>query len=396
MAHTGDKTMAADRKLNLTKKVVESLTTTSPKQLFHDTSTPHLCIQVTSAGCKTWCLYRRINGQPKQVKIGRYPEVTPDQAKRLAQQLNGQIAQGIDPTEKRPAEEMTFGDLFEKYIELHGKPHKRTWKRDQHRYEVYLEKRLGKRLLAKISTEDIQAVHVQLGAKHGTGQANVIRTLLSSVFNFAKKMKYWSGENPVHQVRRYPVNERERFLAPEEMPKFFTALKRANAQIFRDYVLLSLFTGARQGNILAMRWSQIDFTRKIWTIPASEHKSKKVTKVTLSDPAIVILKRRAKEATTDYVLPGRVSGHYGRPTVAWKRQMTRCGFPEHVTMHDLRRTLGSWQANAGTSLHIIGASLGQRSTSATAIYSRLNESTVRSSVDAAVQAMMDAAEGGGK
>jgi hypothetical protein len=132
----------ADRKRNLTKRVVDSLTTTRPRELFHDEKTPHLCIQVTPNGCKTWCLYRRVNKHPKQIKIGRYPEVTPDQARRLAQALNGQIAQGNDSTLDSTVE-MTFGELFAKYIALHAKAHKKSWQRDEHRYDVYLKKRLG-------------------------------------------------------------------------------------------------------------------------------------------------------------------------------------------------------------------------------------------------------------
>jgi len=61
-----------------------------------------------------------------------------------------------------------------------------------------------------------------------------------------------------------------------------------------------------------------------------------------------------------------------------------------LKIHDLRRTLGSWQAAAGVSLPIIGKSLGHRTTTATAIYARMNLDPVRESVSAAVTAMMTA------
>ena len=380
----------------LTRRYLDAVESRLPREFIFDDKVPHLAIQVTAGGCKTWYLYRRVKGKPKQYKLGRYPQMTPDQARTTAQKMNGLVAQGLDPSEKETPAETTFGVVFAKYIDLHAKPHKKTWKRDSHRYDVYLKSRLGNKVFAEIATEDLQAIHVTLGAKNGKGQANCIRTLLSSVFKFAKEMGYWSGDNPMRQVKRYPANERGRFLDPEEMPRFLEVLNRANSQTFRDYVLLSLYTGARQGNVLAMRWAAMDLKRRVWVIPAAEHKSGKTTTVILSDQAVEILKRRKREATGEFVLPGRVHGHYGRPTVAWKRQMARCGFPEHVTMHDLRRTFGSWQAAAGVSLHIIGKSLGHVSTSATAIYARINNDPVRQAVEAVTAAMQKAGKSTGK
>jgi integrase len=373
-------------KRNLTRRYLDSLETRQPREFVFDEKVPHLAIQVTAGGCKTWYLYRRVNGRPKQMRIGRYPAVTPDAARRQAQQMNGLVAAGGDPSAES-TEEMTFGDLWEKYLEFHAKPMKKSWRRDEHRYKHYLARRFATRLLSELRTADFQRLHAELGARSGKGQANVIRTLLSSIFTFATKNGYWTDKNPVRDVDRFPQNDRERYLAAEEMPKFFDALQGAYSQVFRDYVVLSLYTGARQGNVLAMRWDQIDFDRRLWTIPASEHKSGKRTQVILTDACLEILRRRKRDADGPYVLPGRVNGHYGRPTVAWKRLLTRCGFTEHLVMHDLRRTFGSWQAAAGISLHIIGKSLGHTSASATAIYARLDNDPVRRSVEAATCAM---------
>jgi len=63
------------------------------------------------------------------------------------------------------------------------------------------------------------------------------------------------------------------------------------------------------------------------------------------------------------------------------------GLPD-IRIHDLRRSLGSWQAVTGASGFIIGKSLGHRSQQATAIYARLNLDPVRASVERATEAMM--------
>ena len=80
------------------------------------------------------------------------------------------------------------------------------------------------------------------------------------------------------------------------------------------------------------------------------------------------------------------------PKIAWEHVVKRAKLSD-CRMHDLRRTLGSWQAAGGTSLLIIGKSLGHRSESATRIYARLATDPVRESVEKATVAMIDAAGG---
>ena len=81
------------------------------------------------------------------------------------------------------------------------------------------------------------------------------------------------------------------------------------------------------------------------------------------------------------------------PKAAWDRVRERAGLPD-VRMHDLRRTLGSWQAATGASLPVIGKSLGHKSTAVTQVYARLDLDPVRLSVNTAVAAMTLAAKGG--
>ena len=77
------------------------------------------------------------------------------------------------------------------------------------------------------------------------------------------------------------------------------------------------------------------------------------------------------------------------PRKAWLRVLKRSGL-SNLRMHDLRRSLGSWQAITGASLPIIGKSLGHTDQSATAIYARLTVDPVRASVNKATVAMMKA------
>jgi len=81
-------------------------------------------------------------------------------------------------------------------------------------------------------------------------------------------------------------------------------------------------------------------------------------------------------------------GHLADPKKAWHRVLKRAGICD-LRVHDLRRTLGSWQAAAGANSYIIGKSLGHKSQQSTAIYARLNLDPVRASVNQAIDAMFE-------
>ncbi|MDR0680067.1 MAG: tyrosine-type recombinase/integrase [Puniceicoccales bacterium] len=77
------------------------------------------------------------------------------------------------------------------------------------------------------------------------------------------------------------------------------------------------------------------------------------------------------------------SGHTEDPKAAWGRILKRAGL-ENLRIHDLRRTMASYQAIMGSSLAIIGRSLGHKSPQCTAIYARLSNAPVRASMGAAI------------
>jgi integrase len=74
------------------------------------------------------------------------------------------------------------------------------------------------------------------------------------------------------------------------------------------------------------------------------------------------------------------------PKKAWERILREAG-AEDLRIHDLRRTLGSYQAATGANSYIIGKSLGQKSQQSTAIYARLNLDPARDSVNKATDVM---------
>lgn len=113
--------------------------------------------------------------------------------------------------------------------------------------------------------------------------------------------------------------------------------------------------------------------------------------ITLTPEAVEILRARMV-GKSPHVFPSSKakSGHIADPRKAWERVLRASGLTD-LRLHDLRRTLGSWQARTGASLLLIGKSLNHKDQASTAIYARLDLDPVRQSVDRATSAMFEAA-----
>jgi integrase len=155
-------------------------------------------------------------------------------------------------------------------------------------------------------------------------------------------------------------------LRADEIQAFFKALQhKETPEAWRDFFTVALLTGARRSNVLAMKWADLELTRGLWRIPEEESKNKEPLLCILAPAAVEILKRRqadnaAQRAPSAYVFASfGASGHITEPKAAWKRIIDRAKIKD-LRLHDLRRTLGSWQAAAGASLSIIGRSLGHK------------------------------------
>ncbi len=382
-------------KIKLTKAAIEKLSHPDSGRIFiYDSTITGLCLCLTNTGTKTWYLYRKMNGKPVRLKLGRFPEVTVEAAKNLATEAAGRMAGGEDIQAARVAKrkkEITWGDLFAKYLEEYAKMRKKTWREDEANNTRNL-KDWTERPLSSFSRPIIAEKHRQIGATGATTTANRILSLVSKVFSFADEAGLWDKRNPCKGIKKFKEVERDRFVQPNEMPVLLLQIQNYPNPTLRDYFLICLLTGARRANVFTMKWVDVDLQQGIWRIP--DTKSGQSVRIALAPEAQKILYERKKiceaEGQSEYVFPGRYGkSHLKEPKKAWAKILENAGLKD-LKIHDLRRTLGSWQAAAGVSLPIIGKSLGHRTTTATAIYARMNLDPVRESVSAAVTAMMTA------
>lgn len=382
----------SNKRLNFTTKAISNLTFSeaecSNTMTYYDTKVRGLGIYITRKGIKTYFLYRRVEGRPQRIILGRVDAITLDRAREKAIAVHSQIAEGINPLEKKQAlrQEISFGELWHLYLEQHAKLYRgASCRNDQSIYRLYLSEWKDKKL-SHITTHTIRDMHQRLGRESGLVRANHAHALIRLMFNKAIEWG-WNKPNPAYAVKRFKEHSRERFLSTQEMKRFLAALENEPSETIRDYLYLSLFTGARQGNVLAMRWQDIDFDAAQWRIPVT--KNGKAHIVPLVKPALELLQQRRLKTNSEWVFSSAKSksGHLENPRIIWAEILKRAEIAD-LRIHDLRRTLGSWQAALGANSYIIGKSLGHTSQHATAIYARLDLNPVRDSLDKAVQAMI--------
>lgn len=381
------------------KTRIEALPTPEKtRATYYDETVQKLAIRVTPAGSKTFYIVKRVENEMVWLRLDSFPDMTVEQARKAAEKALGHFSDGQNPAAIKRARkaELTFGGLFLEYGERHGSK-KKSWITDQSLYANHLQS-IAPCKLSKVTREMISRILSNLDKTGKAGATiNNVRALVSSIYGRAIEWGY-ATTNPVVGIKTRAKVKRDRFLQADELPRFFQSLAAEQNETLRDYILLALLTGARRANLLAMRWQEINLKEAIWRIPDTKNGTPQ--NVTLSPEAVAILEPRnnGAEKGAEFVFPGiGASGHIEEPKKAVIRIMERAGIPygrndpNGVTLHDLRRTLGSWQAKTGASLAIIGKSLNHQSQQTTAIYARLDLDPVRQSVNTATSAMMEAA-----
>src|SRR5690554_5015701 len=91
--------------MNFTKRALEQIQPPeSGRDTYRDDKIPALELRVTPTGAKTFAVRRRVNGTARRYTIGRFPDITVEQARRKASEMLGEIASGIDPSASRQAD----------------------------------------------------------------------------------------------------------------------------------------------------------------------------------------------------------------------------------------------------------------------------------------------------
>ena len=381
--------------MKLTKSIIDRLVYSKSNRvhdIYWDETLPGFGVRVYPSGKKSFVLFYRIKGRKHYKVIGKYGPLSLEQARERAKRDFVSIMDDKDPLEDKQKSQtgISFKDFCVAYMERYAKQHKKTWLEDQRRIDKHLLPAFGTTRLEAIARSDIAKMHGLLG-QHYPYAANRCIEQLSKMFELARLWGHVpeTHQNPAKGIRAFKEEKRDRWVKPDELPRLAEAIKQEANLYGRNAIWLYLLLGVRRDELLNAKWEDIDWVRKELRLP--ETKSGRVHYVPLSAPALAILHSLPRMGDNPYMLPGEKPGqHLVNIQTIWERVRKAAGV-EDVRLHDLRRTLGSWLAQSGNSLHLIGRVLNHSSQSTTAIYARFAQDNVREALESHGQKLMSIA-----
>jgi integrase len=346
-------------------------------------------VRVTAAATKSFILNYRVrgSGRERRYTIGAFPDWTTVAARAKARELRRLISDGGDPLgdlkDERAAP--TMADLIERFEQEHL-PRKRPGTVVNYRVLLgrHVRPHFGERKVADVRFEDVDSLHGKITKQGFPYAANRCKAVLSKMFNLAIR---WNmrPDNPCRGIEKNHEAKRKRYLSGDELARLIKALAVHPDKRAANIIRLLMLTGARRGEVLAMRWADIDVGNGTWTKPASTTKQKADHVVPLSAPARQLLAeiqaQAGKRPLGEYVFPsGSDSGHVVDIKRAWRTLCEGAGITG-LRIHDLRHSFASQLASGGASLPLIGALLGHSNPTTTARYTHLFDDPQRAAVE---------------
>jgi hypothetical protein len=275
----------------LTDGIVKALTTPAKgARITYDAEVKGFGIRVTAGGARAFVLnYRTRLGRERRYTIGAFPDWKTTAARAEAAELKRGIDRGGDPLgeiqEGRQAP--MVGDLCDRFTAEYL-PRKRpsTQKSYSQQIEAEIRPAIGRLRVAQVSFSDLDVIHREI-SKRAPYRANRVLALLSRMFSMAIRWG-WRTDNPCKGIERNQEHRRRRYLSSDELKRLIPALAEHRDQQATDIIRMLLLTGARRGEVLAARWSDIDLGRSVWSKPGATTKQRTDHQV----PAAMHLSRR--------------------------------------------------------------------------------------------------------
>jgi len=374
--------------MKLTDNLLQRLSTPERgNRITYDDAMKGFGCRVTAASGRAFILnYRRkLDGRERRYTIGSFPDWGTTAAREEAKRLKRAIDGGADPVgeqeENRAA--ATVADLCARF-ERDYLPRKRPSTQRVYRQQIRTDilPPFGKMKVAAVTYADVDGFHHRLSARAPT-HANRTIAVLSRMFSLAIRWG-WRADNPCRGIERNQEHKRTKYLTSAEIARLSTALTEVRDQNGANAVRLLLLTGARQGELLAAKWRDIDLEAGVWAKPAATTKQAALHRVPLSAAAVQLLSEMRTQADDDaeWIFPARGGGHRPHVNEAWIKARKAAKL-DGIRLHDLRHAYASILASAGLSLPVIGALLGHATPVTTHRYAHLFDDPLRAATERA-------------
>ncbi|WP_290813358.1 site-specific integrase [Aquidulcibacter sp.] len=389
------------RRARLNKRTVDAIQPDADKDIIvMDTEVKGFRVRIRPSGRKTFEFRYRVPGRQRLYVIGDLGEKTADEALKEATRLAGQVASGGDPQGEKLGERETVNaartvkEIIAEYLREGptDKPDKRasSWDVDRINLQRHALPVLGKKFLSELTPQvlanwqaavaDGKTALTEKTKARGVAKVTGGRGAASRAMQCMSAMMEWAvarglvEANPCKRVKRYQSNGKERYLSEDEGAAIWEAIEalqgegaisKAAADCFR---LLAL-TGARRGEIVGLRWPEVDLKRGLLLLPPLRHKTggqARPKAIPMPTPAVSILAGIPRRS--DWVFPNsRLDGPMEPPKRAWAKVVKAAGV-SGVSPHTFRHTVASWAVADGQSLAVVGKVLGHSRPQTTARY----------------------------
>ena len=341
---------------------------------------PGLVLQIrdSSSDAKSWILRIRFEGRRLNIGLGSFSLVSLAEARDKAREMVSLANAGINPVESRKRAKQdrlseirlrkTFSECVEEFLDFHLKnfrneKHKKQWIAT---FKTYATPIIGDKPISDISIDDIRSVLQQdVTGKQGlqgflwdvkTETASRLRGRIQEVFAYALTRGYRTDANPAQwkgvlsTILPAPAKIKKlahhRALSYSKAPKFMKLLLSKQTISARALAFL-IFTGVRSGSVRKAVWSEIDFKRKLWTIPAENTKTKVEHRVPLSQEVIQLLKTVQRIRGIEYIFPSPSGGVLSDMalTKVIRDMNEKNEIKEYFVPHGFRSTFRDWAAD---------------------------------------------------
>jgi len=337
-------------KLPVPVAIIKNKTT---QKRYYDDILKGFGVRVTSGGSKAFFVEKLVNHKLRRITVGRYPELTVEQARKEAQKMMGKIATGIDPLAERresKAKAVTLKEVYADYLAARKALKPNTIKDyDRIMKESFFD--WANKPLLDFTKDMVAKRHSMIGEK-SHARANLAMRFLRAIFNFAAgqyedaKGRSMILENPVKRLSHtrawYRIERKQTLIKAVDLPDWYQAVMEVKDErssgksaALRDYFLLILFTGLRREEAASLTWDRVDLKSKTLTI--ADTKNHQAHVLPLSDFIYDLLESRQAQTTTEYLFPGEgKTGYNVEPRKVMKKIIEQSGVT--FTLHDLRRT----------------------------------------------------------
>lgn len=354
-----------------------------------DSELPGLYLEVraTSPGQGTYYLrYKDDSSKTCHQKIARTTEITLAEARKKAKALKYAISSGKDvrAEEKARLAVLTFSEFFEQHYLPYVKPRKRSWKRDEELYRLRIKKVFGHKRLNELTRQQIQLFHTSLMQEPlSASSSNHHLKLLKHCLNLAIDWEMLD-KNPVARVPLFfEDNKIEHYMDDVELNRLLTVLHTDENRPICQIALLLLSSGCRLNEFLSAKWSDVNLEKGIFTIRATNAKSKKLRGVPLNESAIEILNQLDTQGKFEYLFINRLTGKpYCNINKVWHRLREKAGLKK-LRLHDLRHQFASFLVNSKCTIYEVQQILGHSSPSVTQRYAHLSTKSLKDAANTA-------------